>query len=96
MFNWLRRLFRRRRKPIPWTPYKFVWTGDIDRDWNNPGNWDIGIVPGDAAEIVIPEGSFIDAAELHGASSMIVLDGPGRKSTFDSITLYDSSCVTIE
>jgi len=32
-----------------------VWTGNTDSDWNNPGNWSEGIVPG-AENIVIPVG----------------------------------------
>ncbi|TVR80243.1 MAG: T9SS C-terminal target domain-containing protein [Chitinophagaceae bacterium] len=35
---------------------EFVWTGAADTDWNNPDNWDNGIVPEAGSDIVIPSG----------------------------------------
>ncbi len=33
-----------------------TWTGTVDNDWNNPNNWDDGVVPTDLQDAVIPGG----------------------------------------
>ncbi len=37
---------------IGYTPY--TWTGSVDSDWNNPGNWDKGLVPDATIKVIIP------------------------------------------
>ena len=32
----------------------FIWTGAVDNEWEEPGNWDVGEVPGDGADVTIP------------------------------------------
>jgi hypothetical protein len=32
-----------------------VWTGAIDSDWQKPGNWNCGMVPGSVFNVTIPE-----------------------------------------
>jgi hypothetical protein len=33
--------------------YEFTWTGAIDSDWQKPGNWNHGIVPGSVCNVTI-------------------------------------------
>lgn len=33
---------------------RWIWTGNISRDWNNPGNWNKGIVPDQLSSVMIP------------------------------------------
>jgi hypothetical protein len=32
----------------------FTWTGNSGTDWNNPGNWNLGSVPGMEDKVIIP------------------------------------------
>jgi filamentous hemagglutinin family protein len=36
------------------TPTTFTWTGNVSTDWNTAGNWDLGLVPSDIDDVVIP------------------------------------------
>lgn len=36
--------------------YEFTWTGAIDSDWQKPGNWNHGIVPGSVCNVTIAAG----------------------------------------
>ncbi|GAA4362026.1 hypothetical protein GCM10023185_29580 [Hymenobacter saemangeumensis] len=38
------------------TPTAFTWTGASSTDWNTPGNWSTGVVPGGADAVTIPTG----------------------------------------
>ncbi len=33
---------------------EFTWTGIINSDWNNPGNWSAGMIPGSVCNVTIP------------------------------------------
>ncbi len=33
-----------------------LWTGAVDTDWNNAGNWNCGLIPTTTSEVVIPAG----------------------------------------
>jgi hypothetical protein len=35
-------------------PVPFIWTGMLSAEWNNPGNWDRGAVPGPLNYVIIP------------------------------------------
>lgn len=35
-----------------------VWTGNENSDWNNPNNWEDGIVPGNCDTVKIPQGIY--------------------------------------
>ncbi len=41
-----------------WTPgdQNLVWTGSVDSDWNNAGNWDQAMIPGMNTNVLIPSG----------------------------------------
>ncbi len=39
----------------PDTFHPVTWTGAIDSDWNKPGNWNPGRVPGSLSDITIPD-----------------------------------------
>ena len=43
-----------------------VWKGTIDRNWENPGNWNCGVVP-DANTDVVIEGQLINYPEVNTA-----------------------------
>lgn len=36
------------------------WEGTINQLWNNPGNWDMGTVPGSGDDVIIPSGTTHD------------------------------------
>jgi hypothetical protein len=38
----------------PSTFSEVTWTGAIDADWQNPGNWSSGMIPGSVANVTIP------------------------------------------
>ena len=38
-----------------------TWTGTISNDWNNPLNWDLGIVPAPTDKVIIPETATMPA-----------------------------------
>ncbi|MGN6532939.1 MAG: T9SS type A sorting domain-containing protein [Ginsengibacter sp.] len=33
-----------------------TWNGSADKNWNNPGNWPCGIIPGATTDVIIPSG----------------------------------------
>ncbi len=35
-------------------PGPYTWTGNVNTNWNNPGNWDSGIVPNTEIKVIIP------------------------------------------
>ena len=34
----------------------YQWTGTVDNDWRNSGNWEMGVVPSSGSDVVIPAG----------------------------------------
>ncbi len=60
---WYGRMFRcvvDGQNSLP-TIIKFVnrWTGTVNTDWHNPGNWSCGTVPDAFTDVIIPTGSSI-------------------------------------
>ena len=50
----------------------FTWTGAVNGDWHEPGNWDLGAVPVDGSNVTIPEGS--PAASYTGSGGPTTLN----------------------
>ncbi|QQO09202.1 hypothetical protein [Breznakiella homolactica] len=60
----------------------YTWTGSIDSDWAEPGNWDLddGTVPGVGDDAVIPAGAFtVNLSAVASADSVSI----GTGSTLD-------------
>jgi hypothetical protein len=43
----------RTEEPTSFT--SITWTGNIDADWNKPGNWDLAILPTTLYDVIIPD-----------------------------------------
>ncbi|MFA4981855.1 MAG: DUF2341 domain-containing protein, partial [Candidatus Omnitrophota bacterium] len=58
----------------------FTWTGAVSTNWNAAGNWDVGLVPSDADNVIIPSGTpndphlaaatTIETLQLNSGASM--------------------------
>ncbi|MEZ5147265.1 MAG: PKD domain-containing protein [Bacteroidales bacterium] len=59
------------------------WTGIVDSDWDNTGNWSDGLVPGIATSVVIPA----------GAPNYPVIDG---FATCKSLSIEDGGAITVD
>ena len=36
-----------------------LWTGAVDNNWNNPGNWGCGVVPTTESKVEVPAGASV-------------------------------------
>jgi hypothetical protein len=66
---------------------EYTWTGAIDSNWLNPGNWSSGLVPGSVCNVTIPatphnpvlsaSGSYVcNNLTISGTGNLII--NPGR------------------
>ncbi len=56
----------------------YTWTGTVNSDWHNTGNWDSGLVPGDSNSVTIPNVTndpLISTADAECASLTIESGG---------------------
>ena len=89
-----RRRFVRRMLSRGYIGGKHTWTGAVDADWWNAGNWDTGEVPGKGSDILIPDGSQIDAAYA-GAFGTVTL-AAGRQTKIGTLECSLNSTIYIE
>ena len=68
----------------------YEWTGAINNDWNNPSNWSKGMVPGEAWNVLIPQG-LSNYPKIVGSGSCKIL----HLETGASITIPDGSVLNI-
>jgi len=64
-----------------------VWTGDVNTDWNNPGNWSCGFIPQITTMVQIPDvvnKPILGAGDI-GAVNNIIID------LGSSLTVYDNT-----
>lgn len=68
-----------------------VWTGAVDSDWTDPGNWEGGIVPDSASTVDIPTDSLVTSGNfpvLQGSVQVTNLRvGSGSSLTLAGYTL---------
>jgi len=57
-----------------------LWTGSINTDWHNPGNWNTGRVPNGTTHVIIPANTLqicrIEVADGVAASVQVLTDNP--------------------
>jgi len=57
-----------------------IWTGSINTDWHNPGNWNTGRVPSDTTHVIIPANATqicqITGADGEAASVQVLSTNP--------------------
>lgn len=56
--------------------FRNTWTGAINNDWENPGNWSCGTVPDNFTDVVVPAGTVIVNANTT-IRTLQVLPGAG-------------------
>lgn len=53
-----------------------LWVGDVNNDWNDPNNWDCGVVPTSTTDVVIPAGvpnfPILNAGVVYPAADITV------------------------
>ena len=60
-------------------PEVYTWTGAINSDWEESGNWDVGEVPGDDANVIFPAGCLQAIhSPLSGTSNIDQLSCSGQ------------------
>lgn len=64
---------------------RFIWRGTVNSDWNNPANWDTGLVPSGNDNVQVPAGTIY---------SLIVTSG--MEVYCQSLTIDPSAVVTVE
>ncbi|MBN3036212.1 MAG: carboxypeptidase regulatory-like domain-containing protein [Bacteroidales bacterium] len=73
-------------------PSAMVWTGTIDSDWHNPGNWDIYAVPGPGTDVTIPSGlTNYPTLGTPGTCNNILIES----NTAGTATLLDAGLLTV-
>ena len=84
-----------------------TFTGAVDSDWTNPGNWNTGVVPASGGQAVIPAGSQpVIAAGTDVVLSSLTIEGTpaigdggevlGQLFVNGTLTLPTDSSLTIE
>ena len=63
-----------------------TWDGDVDSDWETPGNWDLGFVPNSTDSVIIP-------TSLSNYPDLTTLAGAGI--TVDDMTIQSGATVTL-
>jgi hypothetical protein len=68
----------------------FTWTGTVDSNWQNPANWNFGLIPGSVCNVNIPltlhqpeissSGSFV-CRDLNIGSNATLTISPGKSLT---------------
>lgn len=79
------------------------WTGAVDNNWHEPGNWDMGIVPGAGDDVY-----FYDYVEIESSSSIVIhqmiigtdgyvyLYGNDTGNSFSANTVYANHAYELE
>lgn len=74
-----------------------TWTGDVDSDWNNPGNWDLAKVPTTLCDVIIPgtqhdpvittnNATFCHNITIQGGGTLVI--SPGKSMVvYGTVTL---------
>ena len=72
-----------------------VWTGDISTDWNVPGNWSCGFIPGITTQVQIPNvpNKPVLSTGAIGAVNNLTIDA-GSSLTISGNTLQIAGVVT--
>ncbi|MCD4694638.1 MAG: hypothetical protein K8S16_00250, partial [Bacteroidales bacterium] len=53
----------------PDIPTENYWTGVIDEDWDNPGNWSLSVVPGPGDDVIINDVSKAPFPTIYGSAA---------------------------
>ncbi|HTY88268.1 MAG TPA: autotransporter-associated beta strand repeat-containing protein [Candidatus Acidoferrum sp.] len=61
----------------PAQPYVANFTGPSGGDWNNPGNWDTGVVPGVSTNVFVPTNTIVNYSSPMVADSIGVVTNNG-------------------
>lgn len=72
-----------------------TWVGSEDDDWDNPNNWDLGIVPGYSDIVVIPSNPGFNYPYIYGEERDIeigglIMDGTFLGGDMFGLTIYDT------
>jgi hypothetical protein len=63
----------------------FTWTGAEDSDWNKPGNWNFGSVPGSIDKVIIPN-----------VANMPVISGTNLVVDVYEVVLESGATITVQ
>ena len=67
------------------------WEGNVDHQWDNPGNWDLGTVPGSGDVVYIvagtPNGCWV-ATDNQYCSSLLIMPGASLRIYDEHLTVY--------
>lgn len=69
------------------SPSRFIWTGAVNSDWENAGNWSCNNIPGSTSNVMIYEGSVVINSNVTVKSLTV---GPGT-----SVTVGQGSNLTV-
>ena len=77
-----------------------VWTGQMSSDWNNPTNWNTGLLPGGATDVVINEGAVVAGTPLNVAAvalngSILQLAAGTGTSNISSLTVNNAAMLDV-
>ncbi|MCX6266272.1 MAG: right-handed parallel beta-helix repeat-containing protein, partial [Bacteroidetes bacterium] len=63
----------------------FTWTGAVSNDWNTPGNWTSGAVPGQTDDVYIPD----------VANDPVINQSSSEPATCNNLTIKSTTVLTI-
>ncbi len=65
---------------VIWPNATLTWTGAVDTNWTNAGNWDLGLIPNPASTAVVPAGPA-NQPHLAGTATVAALSITGGNLT---------------
>jgi hypothetical protein len=83
--------------------YTNTWTGVVDNQWNNSGNWSCGVLPNQSTDVVINAGSvlissvdaFANTLTINGTSTVTVNSGTAISVT-GAVNVASGATMTLQ
>src|SRR5437868_6507352 len=77
-------------------PAAISWTGTVDDDWNNDGNWSGGLVPGALDDVTIDAlgaAAIVHASGFHSIRSLTVIGDDSLTMSGGSLAVTSTSFI---